>query len=134
MANEMRDKLVEILLQKTCHYSDVPCDKECSICGNLEIYRSDIEKLADHLIENGVIVPPMRLGQMCYEPYHSNWSSEVRPHRVSSVTQKADGSFKIRLTNLITKSVGEITPDKIGKTVFLTKDQAEQKLKEMRGE
>ena len=57
MANEMRDRLVEVLLQKTCHYSDTPCDKECGVCGNIELYRSDVESIADHLIENGVVVP-----------------------------------------------------------------------------
>lgn len=50
--------------------------------------------------------------------------------KVSSLTQKADGSFKIRLTNLIHKFVFEITPDKIGKTVFLTKEEAEKALAE----
>ena len=61
MQNDMRDRLVEILLQKTCHYSDIPCDNECGVCGNIELYRSDIEKLADHLIENGVIVLDMNV-------------------------------------------------------------------------
>ena len=132
MANEMRDRLVELFKQKSCVYT--LCDKECSGCGNIEIYDSDIESIADYLLDDGWIRPPMKLGQMCFKPWYSAWSDEVRQYRVSSITQKADGSFKIRLTDLITKSVFEITPDKIGKTVFLTKSEAEQKLKEMRGE
>lgn len=55
MRNDMRDRLVEILKQKTCHYSDTPCDNECGVCGNIELYSSDIEKLADHLIANDVV-------------------------------------------------------------------------------
>ena len=125
MANEMRDRLVELLKGAETKVTE-RLSKPLALEEWLGIY-------ADHLIENGVIVPPMKLGQMCFKPHYSNWSDEVRQYRVSSITQKADGSFKMRLTDLITKSVFEITPDKLGKTVFLTKEQAEQKLKEMRG-
>jgi hypothetical protein len=89
---------------------------------------ASIEKIADHLIENGVIVPPMRLGQTCFEP--CAYRNGVDECRVSSITQKADGSFKIRLTNLRGKWVFEITPDEIGKTVFLTREEAEKALAE----
>lgn len=83
--------------------------------------------IADVMIEKGVIVPPMKLGQTCYEP--CTYRNDVDECRVSSITQKADGSFKIRLTNLRGRWVFEITPDKIGKTVFLTKEEAERVLK-----
>jgi hypothetical protein len=127
--NEMRDRLVEILLQKTCHYSDTPCDKECGVCGNIELYRSDVESLADHLIENGVVVPPCSLHQTLWE---ITWNRRIEQCKVSSLTQKADGSFKIRVSPKCS-GVYEITSDKIGEKVFLTKSEAEQKLKEMRG-
>ena len=69
----------------------------------------------------------VKLGQVCYalHPY----KNEVEECRVSSLTQKADGSWKIRLTH--NHSVFEITLDKIGKTVFLTKEEAERKLREV---
>lgn len=87
-----------------------------------------IEHFADHLLANGVIVPPMKLGQICFEPcYYANLIDECR---VSSITQKADGSLKIRITNLRHRSAYEITTDKIGKTVFLTREEAEKALKE----
>lgn len=85
------------------------------------------EEMADYLLENGVIVPPMKLGQICFSP--CDWRSEVDKCRVSSITQKADGSLKIRITNLHYRGAYEITVDKIGKTVFLTKEEAEQALK-----
>ena len=103
----MRDRLIELLEQ-----------------GHKEYLYYD--QIADYLIANGVILPPMKLGQICFEiaPYQN----EVRECRVSSITQKADGSFKIRLTNLREKWVYEITEDDIGKTVFLSREDAEAAL------
>ena len=70
----------------------------------------------------------MRLGQHCFKP--CTYRDGVDECRVSSITQKADGTFKIRLTNLRGKWVFEITADEIGKTVFLTREDAERTLKE----
>jgi hypothetical protein len=131
MVNEMRDRLVELLRN-----TDINCENT-KYCDNCVGYSKGAEcinyLIADYILNDGWIRPPMKLGQMCFKPCYSAWSDEVRQYRVSSITQKADGSFKMRLTDLITKSVFEITPDEIGKTVFLTKEEAEQKLKEMRG-
>ena len=89
----------------------------------------DIEEyVADYLIANNVVVLPMKLGQICYKPL--DYRNSIDECRVSSLTQKADGSFKIRLTNLRGKWVFEITEDEIGKTVFLSMEEAENLLKE----
>lgn len=110
MQNDMRDRLVEILLQKTCHYSDTPCDNECGVCDKIELYRSDIEKLADYLIANGVIVPPCKVGDTVWvddfmwglipckidRPYHCICG------------EKGGCTFEMSFTD-----------DDIGKTVFL---------------
>ena len=110
MANEMRDRLMELI-------------RAVQYLGGLE------EKVADHLIENGVIIPPCSLHQTLWE---ITWNKRIEQCKVSSLTQKADGSFKIRISPKC-RGVYEITPDKIGKTIFLTKEEAEQKLKEMMG-
>ena len=131
MANEMRDRLVELM-------EDIILSCKSSLCVDCEHLNVGYPHcmgvhFADRLLDDGWVRPPMKLGQICFKPWYSAWSDEVRQYRVSSITQKADGSFKIRLTDLITKSVFEITPDKIGEKLFLTKAEAEQKLKEMRG-
>ena len=105
----MKDKLSEIIQ---------------SAVGGCAKYWADV--IADKLIAEGVIVPPMRLGQTCFCPYE--WRNEVDECKVSSILQKADGSWKIRITNFHYRSVFEITPNKIGKTVFLTKEEAEKAL------
>jgi hypothetical protein len=113
----MRDRL-----RKLIYESDILCDT----CGE-DTNSYCAEALADYLLANGVIVPPMKLGQTCFEPCkYLNIADECR---VSSITQKSDATFKIRLTNLRGKWVFEITADDIGKTVFLTREEAEAKLK-----
>jgi hypothetical protein len=125
----MRDKIADII-----HNADEKCRKnsDCQKCEGFLVSRCIDYLVADELIANGVILPPMRLGQICYKPY--SWQDEAVECRVSSITQKADGTFKIRLTNLRGKWVFEITAEDIGKTVFLTKEEAEKALKEKENE
>ena len=88
----------------------------------------------DHYKDKSLFVElPMFLGQTLYKSYDWGKKKEVCECRVSSLTQKADGSWKIRLTNLSSRCVFEITLDQIGKTVFLDREQAEAKLKEIEG-
>lgn len=112
MANKMRDSLVELIVDAV---------------GGCSTYWAKC--IADHLIENGVTVPPCSLHQTLWE---ITWNKRIEQCKVSSLTQKADGSFKIRISPKCS-GVYEITPDKIGEKVFLTKSEAEAKLKEMRG-
>ena len=125
MANEMRDRLVELIYEARKEW-DVYFN-DCLLKGEPRS-KSLNGFIADHLIENGVIVPPCRLHQTLWE---ITWNKRIEQCKVSSLTQKADGSFKIRISPKCS-GVYEITPDKIGEKVFLTKAEAEQKLKEMR--
>lgn len=131
MANEMRDRLVELIKQKSCVYT--LCDKECSGCGNIEMYDSDIESIADHLIENGVIVLPCDVGDTVYY-LDGSIIVESKVHCISFGGRYGD--YKGGQIHIYDSDKDNITVklDNFGKTVFLTRDQAEQKLKEMRGE
>ena len=95
---------------------------------NLDTSYPDYDEAVDYLLENNVVVTPMKLGQNCFNP--CSYRNDVDECRVSSITQKVDGTFKIRLTNLRGKWVFEITEDEIGKRVFLSRAEAEAKLKE----
>lgn len=90
-----------------------------------------VEQIADYLIEHGVIVPPCKVGQTVYGVH---WSYTIDECRVSSLTQKSDKSWKIRITCGISRRVFEITTDKIGKIVFLTREEAEKALAERSAE
>lgn len=114
---KQRERLVE-LLKETFEYTRGTCID----------FDEAAEINADYLMSNNVVVLPMKLGQICYEPL--DYRNSIDECRVSSLTQKADGSFKIRLTNLRGRWVFEITEDEIGKKVFLSMEEAENVLKE----
>lgn len=94
---------------------------------------NDIKHLADYLLANGVIVPPCKVGNVVYKvindkrvkrPYECKilgfWCSEDEScnnvHLVRYVKGVFDCSFSVPFTEF-------------GKTVFLTKEEAENALK-----
>ena len=113
----MRDRLIELLLN---------VDYALDTVGRKA--RDSAEFIADYLLEDGWIRPPVKLNQILYTP--CNYRNMIAECRVSSITQKANGTFKIRLTNSYYRAVFEVTEDDFGKTVFLTKEEAEQAMKE----
>ena len=128
----MRDWLIELLKQKACHY--VLCDNECGGCKNVEMYDDSIESIADHLLANGVIVPPCKVGDTVYiseNPYTFLPLKKVVEGEVVSIHLHEHGLF-IRVlfdTKKINGCVDYNLDWKLGKTVFLTREEAEQALK-----
>lgn len=64
------------------------------------------------------------------EIWRINWRNEVILSTVSMLQQKRDKTWKIRLSD--DGSVFDVTPDDIGKTIFLTREEAEKKLEELK--
>ena len=106
----MRERLIELLM-------DVP--KLQVTCGGRMQGRTyqTAQNIADHLLANGVIVPPCKVGHPVYrickqkypvDSYRMHWEEEW-----------------VILTRLFDLSM---IPE-IGKTVFLTRKEAEQALK-----
>ncbi len=129
MPNEMRDRLVELMVE-----ADAYDGYECKLCtDDHSCFRCYFTKLADHLIENGVIVPPIKLGsrQKVYIPV--KYTTVIYDTKVYGIGVDEEGDFVINPKEY-PEDVICINGYNIGKTVFLTKAEAEQKLKEMRGE
>ena len=118
----MRERLIELLRDATFGIN------KHTLADHLS--KETLETVADYLIANGVIVPPCKVGQVVYRIY---WDFRIDKCKVSALTQKSDESFKIRVTSGINRSVFEVTPDKLGKSIFLTREEAEQALKEREG-
>ena len=114
----MRDRLIELLLKsEPLHERDLDDD----------LADGEIEAIADHLLSEGVIVPPCYIGQeIWYIRNHYDGRIEIIKGKVSMLQQKSDKSWKIRIT--VNSSVWDFTPNEIGTTYFLTREEAEKAL------
>ena len=116
-----RDRLIELLMQ-----GDIAASKQgvfnCCMC------RREAETIADYLLESGVIVPPVKVGAIVY--CTDSYRHLIKPLEIIG--------FEVDYTKRICKyycSGGDYTPAwfkpaEMGKTVFLTREEAEKALKE----
>ena len=117
MANEMRDRLVEILGDECCT-KPISCD----ICEYKDFYDCHNYARADRLIENGVVVLPCKVGDAVYI---IGLDKKIEKYSVEGVCLYQNGLF----IEILYNGQGFSLPFN---KVFITKEQAEQKLKEMR--
>lgn len=96
----MRDRLIELI-----HDSD---------------YSLDSVRLADYLIANSVIVPPCKVGQIVWLVR----DGKIEETTVEKIVLKDKGLY----LKLLCNSFYETTCRSIGKTVFLTRKEAENAL------
>lgn len=148
----MRDRLVELLKQDPCP-STMWCDPNCQYA---HLQNCFAERYADHLLENGVIVPPCKVGDrvyvittkrpchacvLCTDFCHQTCSFDDKNKLVTKIARvcgiTTDGKHKVHLEIDKSKicSAYECTYwfQDFGKTVFLTKEEAEKALKERDG-
>ena len=149
-----RDRLIDLIANADTHDSS-----ECKLCtkDNDACDCCYAEKLADHLLANGVIVPPCKVEDMvyqvkycrcgnseCFEMKHCYKKDTKRtPKVIDSIMLVQKGKRLIAPYKFEWKPVGTICykiiqkPFKlewlteVGKTVFLTKEEAKAKLKEL---
>ncbi len=144
MTNEKRDRLVELVqdaLFQHAHYVGKERQRALEVeteAEHSEIYESIKtlqEFIADYIIADGWIRPPCKVGNVV-------WIIEknaVERATVNKVEITGTSEFRITLKklNLVGKYVYfQLEPKELGITIFIgenAKDQAEQKLKEMRG-
>lgn len=93
---------------------------------NLNLLSFETDILADYLLANGVIVPPCRVGQEVY--FIKNFFSLADDPLKEKVCGMKTYSDNMKFT-FVTASQRCFDEDKLGKTVFLTKEEAEQALK-----
>lgn len=120
-----RERLVEILKLGSCP-SPYLCDENCKYA-NLE--RCYEERTADLLLEHGVIAPPCKVGDRLYEVTGRKTVSvyKVRAIRVELFSLFIEWDI---VEGFAWQSLSDINAGEIGKTVFLTREEAEQALKE----
>lgn len=119
----MRDRLIEliddsgVLAKCGCHYNDV--NRFC-------------KQLADYLLENGVIVPPVKVGDTVYY-LNKTYTLGLHINKIyeANVVRIINTSIGIGFVIRITSDYGrcEIVNCDWNKTLFSTKEKAEKALK-----
>lgn len=124
-----REKLIELINQGreigNCN-KDECTDYFGEHCSECEVY-----DIAQTILADGWTRLPVIVGQKVWVLTTANWQRtewKIVESKVSMLQQKADKSWKIRITQ--ESSVYDITVDEIGKTVFLTSEDAERALAE----
>ena len=118
-----RKRLVEL-----CENVVLSC--KSSLCADCEHNKIDYphcmsEHFADHLLKNGIVVPPVKVGEIVY------W---LTPYGIEELTVdliKIIGNQDIRIrTRRFVKEVVYFSLKHFGKTVFTSRAEAEKALKE----
>lgn len=109
----MRDRLIE-LIEQAVQGSAYSCD------------------IADYLLANGVIVPPCKVGQALYFLYDRTFAN--RPDLTPRIYETNDWYFDVdkKGISILPRSIHGYKGKHhyyLGKTVFLTREEAEQALK-----
>lgn len=130
----MRDKLIELLCNVKCEgeecFGNCPhrIGQKCNKVQRLEM--CSVFAIADHLLANGVIVPPCKVGDVLW--YIEDYTKEIK----SSVVERL--TFEETDISSYTGIWGEygtfaVPFEDFRKLVFLTREDAEQALKEAQG-
>ena len=114
----MRDRLIELVDKAKNEYTNDVTD------------HSETEYIVECLINDGWMRPPCKVGDKVWlikslNLQRTEWG--IKEGNISMIQQKADKSWKFRVTE--NHSVQDYTVDSIGKTVFLSREEAEKALK-----
>lgn len=131
----MRDRLIDLILK---------CEKENDVLACYYERPKHIqaaEIIADHLLANGVIVPPCKVGDTVWIRWGIHESTKkIYPVKVYALrydTKKNNMRLCVEANFEITDYgrrfnhhyIGTFPWDSVGKTVFLSREEAEQALK-----
>ena len=124
-----REKLIELLKQDNCP-SPMFCSDNCKYVNSSDCAA---ERFADHLLENGVIVLPVKVGDTVYVKAIENFDIIKLKYKIitARVTKFIFDEFicSFWANSLDGNHCYKIDINDIGKTVFLTKEEAEQALR-----
>ena len=120
-----RERLIEILKLGSCP-SPYLCDENCKYANLKRCYE---ERTADLLLEHGVVLLPCKAGDRLYEV---TGRKTVSVYKVRAIRAELFGLFIEWdiVEGFVWQSLSGINADEIGKTVFLTREEAERALKE----
>ena len=120
----MRDRLIELIKQGEKNFSDKYTSKVMSHINELYDF------IVDHLLANGVVVLPCKIGETLYDAREffykidAPYLYEMKSDDICVEKDSKSGEYRFIYDDAY------VGYDEIGKTVFLTREEAEAKLKE----
>ena len=122
----MRDRLIELIKKADDEYRDIcdRCDKD-----GYKSYPQYEEFVAGRILANGVIAPPCKVGDIVYMVTPGGRIHEKKVLGSASVVGLNLRDETCMKHSFTCESALVFNEDDIGKTVFLTREEAEQALK-----
>lgn len=121
----MREKLIELIAEGRELCEQIPCEGCTRSCKGLNDCIAKVQ--ADHLLENGVIVPPYRCGTVVYVVRSQTSNGKnlyMRKERIDHYRMLNNGTFMIFESGRCS-----VRNDQWNRCVFVTPEEAEQALK-----
>ena len=95
---------------------------------------SDAQKIIDK-IENGTLKDfPCKVGDTVWEIFYSKYEERILELEVTQIVIQETIVYRCKTKTRCLYSYGWVKNEDFGKTVFLTKNEAEKKLKELQNE
>ena len=121
----MREKLIELIAEGRELCEQIPCEGCTRSCKGLNDCIAKVQ--ADHLLVNGVIVPPVKVGDEVWFELYGQIEPAVVYHCTYELSRRGcllSGAYAKDARGM------ELTfeANSIGKGVFLTREEAEQAL------
>lgn len=138
----MKNRLKALLCNVVCRGDDrreggcgLRKDDRCDRIEKLDMCM--IECIADHLLANGVIVPPCKVGTTLFFLYNSPYAD--KPDLTPRIYKTTDWYFEVDKAGIVINtsdihSFNKVYDYVLGKTVFLTREEAEKALAERSGQ
>ena len=138
----MKNRLKTLLCNVVCKGDDrreggcgLRKDDRCDRIERLDMCM--IECIADHLLAEGVIVPPCKVGTTLYFLYNSPYAD--KPDLTPRIYKTTDWYFEVDKAGIVINtsdihSFNKVYDYVLGKTVFLTCEEAEKALAERSGQ
>ena len=135
----MKEKLIELLCGVTCKgeedFGNCPSRVGGRCYGIQSLHMCQLFAIVDHLLANGVVVPPAKAGQTVYFVLDDDALPEGWYMSDETVTEVCSRGFFVGAFDEVKNIVECVIPwSEIGKTVFLTKEEAEKAFAERIGE
>ena len=120
----MKERLVELLSkhQKICNENCTGLEKSC--------YRCSLEQLADYILADGWTRPPCKVGDKVYVVDYTRLGNMIFDCTIEEISHFTYGTYYYLNWGLHIPRFKACQENSFGKTVFLTREDAESKLKE----